>query len=109
MITWDGITYNSSTANTDYLELNNGGTLADVSFGTLCSGGTPCGVGAGVETWSVEGSAAGNGFGYGTPEPSTLALLGLGLAGTLLIRDAGTLAALVTDLRRKLPADNDPV
>ena len=105
--TWDGITYNSSTANTGFLGFNSKGTLAEVVFGDFCNGGG-CGSGGGSETWFVEGSAAGNGFAYAVPsspfdwngtvsfspalsgtsipEPSTLGLLCLGLSGILLVR-----------------------
>ncbi|MGH7030825.1 MAG: hypothetical protein ACREEZ_10405, partial [Stellaceae bacterium] len=48
--TWDGITYNQTTANTGYLGFDASGALALDAFGNNCSAGI-CTVVAGEEQW----------------------------------------------------------
>ena len=94
--TWDGITYNQTTANTGFLDFNGSGMLTDDVFGNDCFAGG-CNVFGGSEEWlfdfvfgftySVQGNPeAGNGSVTQSlvPEPSALALLGAGLAGLAL-------------------------
>src|ERR1700737_3684890 len=50
--TWDGITYNQTTANTGQLRFDATGMLAQSLFGNNCAAG-PCGVSFNQEQWFV--------------------------------------------------------
>ena len=94
--TWDGITYNSSTANTGRLSFDSAGNISSFGtlFGTQCSAGT-CGVGnnedwyvqigGGISgsagfVYSVAGAAPGFGVGNGTTSLSGPIILPSGLS-----------------------------
>jgi hypothetical protein len=98
--TWDGITYDQTTANTGNLAFDSSGTLVGAIFGTNCSAGG-CSVQVGLEQWSA--GFPGVGFSYavrggdaegggtvtlslisGVPEPSSLALLGVAIFTLIL-------------------------
>ena len=93
---WDGISYDATTANTGSLGFDGAGNLTFAFFGTSCGVGV-CSIPAGEQWWASPGvgfffygvpGVAGAFQGFSTltgrvavPEPGTLALLGLGLAG----------------------------
>jgi PEP-CTERM motif len=92
--TWNGVAYDETTANTGILSFDSSGGLTFARFGTHCSGGT-CSVLPDTPSWSLTGGFFFSG-GDGSvttyeglrmgrvssvPEPGTLALFGLGLAG----------------------------
>jgi hypothetical protein len=74
--TWDGITYDQTTANTGDLYFDGTGNLIGALFGTKCFPAT-CAAGAGFEAWvfapnvGVVGQS-GNGFAYSTPTTTTV-------------------------------------
>ena len=96
--TWDGIAYTSATINTGGLIFNGDGSLGQFVIGTHCStgscGGAPAGqafvVLAGTTTGFYRRAGAGEVTGTlsttfaPVPEPSTLGVVGLGLAGIAL-------------------------
>jgi hypothetical protein len=103
--TWNGITYNQTTANTGFLEFDSSGNLTEAFFGDDCMPGG-CQIAGGSNDWAlsaVPGETAPN-FSYATPsiptdifggtvatalspipEPSALALVGVGVAGLMLV------------------------
>lgn len=106
--TWDGITYDATTANTGQLTFDTAGNLVQAIFGNSCGAGF-CGLDGGFEEWDVD-AGPGSGFGLGSysmtsypgiydarvtmsravvanaPEPLTLSLFGAGLAGFAAMR-----------------------
>jgi hypothetical protein len=107
--TWNGITYNQTTANTGFLGFDAAGMLTSDTFGTDCIPGNPsaCHVSSpGPEAWFVAipfipvppefvyhvQGVDGNFLGTVTqnlvaaaPEPPALALLGVAVAGLTLV------------------------
>jgi hypothetical protein len=102
--TWNGITYNQTTANTGFLEFDSSENLTEAFFGADCMPGG-CQIAGGTNDWTlsaVPGETAPN-FTYATPstsffegnsvttalspipEPSALALVGVGVAGLMLV------------------------
>jgi hypothetical protein len=104
--TWDGITYNQTTANTGRLGFDAAGMLTSDTFGTNCGPGI-CGVSSpGPEGWfvdfpflpvppvfvyhveGVDGNFSGTvtqSLVVAAPEPPALALLGVAIAGLTLV------------------------
>lgn len=98
--TWNGITYNSSNANTGWLRFDGAGDLINAALGTNCGAGV-CSIASGAEQWVVALSTGFNMFVYSTPstygrgtasmtfapphvdtpEPLTLSLFVAGLVG----------------------------
>jgi hypothetical protein len=98
--TFDGVTYNSLTANTGALEFGPSSALTFFIFGTSCDAGG-CGVSSVTSEWSAQPGVDGFVYGYGyyagvglgdvsfaaIPEPSSWSLLGLGLMALAGLRD----------------------
>jgi hypothetical protein len=107
--TWDGISYNSTTANTGALQFDAAGNLIGAMFGNNCIADS-CTVSFGQEQWFVNAQnisgvdvfafdytvpSGGNFVGRGNvtltkasagvPEPSTLAILGFALAALAFV------------------------
>jgi PEP-CTERM motif len=98
---WDGITYDASTANTGWLAFNSRGDLTFFSFGNDCIS-LACTINTPSTDWLVSPGAVGfvysdgGPFGFGkvsyslvtsVPEPATAALFGLALIlGVLSLR-----------------------
>jgi hypothetical protein len=101
--TWDGITYDASTANTGYLAFDDSGNVTAFAIGNNCQAGS-CTAADGTEEWFAFLSLS-NGFSYTTPsggggggvsftqegpppvpEPMTLSLFGAGIAGAAALR-----------------------
>ena len=96
--TWDGITYDQTTANTGNLGFDASGSLFTAEFGTNCLVGG-CSITSGFEQWAVSATVLGTvgGFGYAVagvpgqfdgnailtlvPEPSVLSLFAFSMAG----------------------------
>jgi PEP-CTERM motif len=104
--TWNGIAYNQTTANTGLLLFDSSGHLTKALFGDNCIA-SECSDTGGTNEWSLfaipgETTTPPFGFAYATPstgvyegtvttalspipEPSTLALFGVGVAGLMLV------------------------
>lgn len=99
--TWEGVSYNASTANTGWMDFTSSGGFVDAMFGPNCAAGT-CGVTGSTNQWDINlwGDFSGlfmyavpgypqnifNGTvtqAYSAPEPDTIALFALGLGALL--------------------------
>ncbi|MGH7084138.1 MAG: PEP-CTERM sorting domain-containing protein, partial [Acetobacteraceae bacterium] len=92
--TFNGTTYNATTANTGHLGFDDAGNLAGFAFGNRCSAGG-CAAGSGTNDWFAQpgpqafvySTPTYNAFGFANvsyalvPEPGSLALLGTALLG----------------------------
>jgi len=111
---WNGISYDQTTANTGDLRFDANGHLTEALFGTDCSAGGNCQLVDGNDSWfGITGSfftySVPDGLGGGgsftavaavsTPEPTTLALLGLGSVLVGIMRHRGARACLGVVLR----------
>ena len=111
---WNGISYDQTTANTGDLRFDANGHLTQALFGTDCSAGGNCqlvdgqdswfGLTGGFFTYSVPDGLGGGGsftavLAVPAPEPTTLALLGLGCVLVGAARHRGTRACLGVVLR----------
>jgi hypothetical protein len=102
-LTWNGIAYNQTTANTGFLVFDPGGDLVYATFGNNCVAGT-CTVNSGNEEWYINAEPGVTGsLSYSTPssddffggtvttalsavpEPSAFTLLGVGIVGLMFI------------------------
>ena len=113
---WNGISYDQTTANTGDLHFDANGHLTQALFGTDCSAGgcqlvdgnnSWFGITGGFFTYSVPDGVGGGGsltavLAVPVPEPTTLALLGLGsvLVGTVRHRSARAGLGMVLRTRR---------
>ena len=93
---WNGVSYDETTANTGWLSFDSLGSLVNFGIGNDCDA-SGCTVSGGSVDWFFDGtffaystgidtfSGAGE-FTTRVPEPGTIALLGIGLAGMGLAR-----------------------
>ncbi|MGH7087007.1 MAG: PEP-CTERM sorting domain-containing protein, partial [Acetobacteraceae bacterium] len=90
--TFNGTTYNATTANTGYLRFDAAGDLTGFVFGNLCAAGV-CAAGSSTNDWFAQpGTQA---FVYSTP---TYNALGFANVSYALVPEPGSLALLGTAL-----------